>query len=316
MRRPRGGRTAAIEGSRAGERSVEDPGRGSDAKQANAIGSTGKRGLKAGKRRKLVRFSREEIGLSIRRACSLLLIAESSFRYRSCKSSQEALKTRLQELAALSPAALRLSTPPRSPVARGVGHQSQVRSPFVSRRGPFGADETSPEDGLPESVGVTKCNHPRRALELGLCFGCSGRRDPATHLDDGRSIHAGMCGPACRQLDRRGPGNACSRGSISRAQSRILTFDIGTEVTNRDCDAWAWTRNLTLDFIRPRKPVENAYFGSFNGRLRGESLNQKWFRLVDGARRALWAWRRDYNESRPQLALAEYARNLLAWAGC
>jgi putative transposase len=34
---------------------------------------------------------------------------------------------------------------------------------------------------------------------------------------------------------------------------------------------------VRLAFIRPGKPVENAYVESFNGRLRDECLNEHWF---------------------------------------
>jgi putative transposase len=32
-------------------------------------------------------------------------------------------------------------------------------------------------------------------------------------------------------------------------------------------DAWAYEAGVTLSFIRPARPVENAYIESFNGRF-------------------------------------------------
>jgi transposase InsO family protein len=40
---------------------------------------------------------------------------------------------------------------------------------------------------------------------------------------------------------------------------------------------------------------------SFNGRLRQECLNAHWFLLLEDARTKIEAWRKDYNENRPQL---------------
>ena len=37
------------------------------------------------------------------------------------------------------------------------------------------------------------------------------------------------------------------------------------------------TRGVTLRFIRPGKPIENAYVESFNGKFRDECLNEHWF---------------------------------------
>ena len=39
-------------------------------------------------------------------------------------------------------------------------------------------------------------------------------------------------------------------------------------------DEWAYRRGVSLNFIRPGKPVENTYVESFNGRFRDECLNE------------------------------------------
>jgi transposase InsO family protein len=39
---------------------------------------------------------------------------------------------------------------------------------------------------------------------------------------------------------------------------------------------------------------------SFNGRLRDECLNERWFTSLDHARNVIEAWRREYNEERPK----------------
>jgi putative transposase len=57
------------------------------------------------------------------------------------------------------------------------------------------------------------------------------------------------------------------------------------------------------DFSRPGKPTDNAYIETFNGSLRDECLNLHWFETIVEAERIIEAWRRDYNESRPRMAL-------------
>jgi putative transposase len=54
---------------------------------------------------------------------------------------------------------------------------------------------------------------------------------------------------------------------------RSITVDHGTEFQSRALEDWAYQRGVQLDFIRPGKPVENAFIESFNGRLRDECLN-------------------------------------------
>ena len=46
----------------------------------------------------------------------------------------------------------------------------------------------------------------------------------------------------------------------------------GTEFQSRALEDWAYRRSVQLDFIRPGKPVENAYLQSFKGRLRNACL--------------------------------------------
>jgi putative transposase len=67
-------------------------------------------------------------------------------------------------------------------------------------------------------------------------------------------------------------------------------------------DAWAYQRGVKLHFIRPGKPIENAFVESFNGKLRGERLNQHWFVSLDDARAAIELWRIEFNEARPHIS--------------
>jgi putative transposase len=58
-----------------------------------------------------------------------------------------------------------------------------------------------------------------------------------------------------------------------------------------------------LDFIRPGKPVENAFIESFNGKLRDECLNVNSFESIAAAVQKVEDWRRDYNMFRPHSAI-------------
>jgi len=82
-----------------------------------------------------------------------------------------------------------------------------------------------------------------------------------------------------------------------------LVMDNGPEFSGRALDTWAYTRAVQLRFIRPGKPIENAFVESFNGKFRDECLNEHWFASVAEARALIEAWRVDYNTVRPHSAL-------------
>jgi putative transposase len=93
------------------------------------------------------------------------------------------------------------------------------------------------------------------------------------------------------------------RLSETRGLPKIITVDNGPEFTGKALDEWAYRKGVTLNFIRPGKPIENAYAESFNGRFRDECLNTNWFMSLKHARDIIEYWRRDYNEVRPHSSL-------------
>jgi len=88
-----------------------------------------------------------------------------------------------------------------------------------------------------------------------------------------------------------------------RGLPEIITIDNGPEFAGKVLDEWAYRKGVKLNFIRPGKPIENAYIESFNGRLRDECLNTNWFLSLKHARYVIEEWRRDYNEVRPHSSL-------------
>jgi putative transposase len=88
-----------------------------------------------------------------------------------------------------------------------------------------------------------------------------------------------------------------------------ITVDHGTEFQSRALEDWAYRRGVQLDFIRPGKPVENAFIESFNGRLRDECLNVHQFTSMAEAQDIIEAWRLDYNQRRPHSSLGHLTPN-------
>jgi putative transposase len=89
----------------------------------------------------------------------------------------------------------------------------------------------------------------------------------------------------------------------TRGLPRSITVDHGPEFEGQVLDAWAYAANVQLAFIRPGKPNENAYIESFNGKFRDECLNEHWFVSMTHARRVIEAWRVEYNTERTHSSL-------------
>jgi putative transposase len=109
------------------------------------------------------------------------------------------------------------------------------------------------------------------------------------------------------EVDRSLPGLRVVRVLDRLAETvglpEILVMDNGPEFSGRALDTWAYARGVQLRFIRPGKPIENAFVESFNGKFRDECLNEHWFASVAEARALIEAWRVDYNTVRPHSAL-------------
>jgi putative transposase len=95
----------------------------------------------------------------------------------------------------------------------------------------------------------------------------------------------------------------------TRGLPEVITIDNGPEFAGKALDEWAYRRGVKLNFIRPGKPIENAFAESFIGRLRDECLNENWFMSLKHARDIIENWRIDYNEDRPHGSLGGLSPN-------
>ena len=118
------------------------------------------------------------------------------------------------------------------------------------------------------------------------------------------------------EVDRSLPGLRVTR-VLDRLRATTglptsIVLDNGPEFAGRTLEAWAYVNKLTLCFIRPGKPIENAYVESFNGKFRDECLNEHWFVSLADAQAQIEAWRIDYNTVRPHSALDDQTPNQFA----
>lgn len=94
-----------------------------------------------------------------------------------------------------------------------------------------------------------------------------------------------------------------------RSKPEAITVDHGPEFTSSALDKWAYENNVKLDFIRPGKPIENAFIESFNGKFRDECLNEMIFVSIKDAKKKIESWRKDYNNNRPHSGIDNLTPN-------
>ena len=106
-----------------------------------------------------------------------------------------------------------------------------------------------------------------------------------------------------------------NRIALFRGLPKEILTDNGSEFTSNFMNAWAYDHKVDHIFTDPGKPTQNGYIESFNGKLRSECLNQRWFKNVSEARDIIENWRLEYNRIRPHSSLdnltpEEYALKL------
>jgi len=88
-----------------------------------------------------------------------------------------------------------------------------------------------------------------------------------------------------------------------RGKPATVRCDNGPEFTSRHLLGWVEEQGIRLIHIQPGRPMQNGRVESFNGRLRDECLNATAFHSITEARSKIEAWRIEYNQDRPHSSL-------------
>jgi putative transposase len=260
----------------------------------------------------LAAWAQTAYGLSQRRAARLIPVRIGTLRDQSTRDRQDALRQRLRELAGVR---VRFGYRRLTVLLRREGWRVNAKRVYRLYR-----DE-----------GLTVRTRPRKRL-------ASRSRGPlpaptrpnerwsmdfvSTRLADGRWFRTltvldvytreALALVAERSLTGLKVAAALTPLVARRGAPTAITVDNGSEFMSRAMDAWAYAHDVRLAFIRPGRPVENAFIESFNGRLRDECLNSHVFVSIAEAQVVLDAWRLDYNAVRPHSALQD--RTPVEWA--
>lgn len=88
-----------------------------------------------------------------------------------------------------------------------------------------------------------------------------------------------------------------------RGKPEGIRSDNGPEFTSRHYLGWCADRTIQTLHIEPGKPMQNGYIESFNGRFRDECLNATSFATMADAKVKIERWRVEYNTERPHSSL-------------
>jgi putative transposase len=88
-----------------------------------------------------------------------------------------------------------------------------------------------------------------------------------------------------------------------RGKPANIRTDNGPEFISHQLQQWCQENQITLHYIQPGRPMQNAYIERKNGSLRRELLNAYLFNSLAEVRVMVEEWRIDYNTERPHKSL-------------
>ncbi|MND86887.1 Integrase core domain protein [compost metagenome] len=84
---------------------------------------------------------------------------------------------------------------------------------------------------------------------------------------------------------------------------KSIRMDNGPEFISKKLDDWSKENKVTLVFIQPGQPTQNAFIERCNGSIRRELLNAYVFKTLNEVRTMAEEWMYDYNFQLPHQAL-------------
>lgn len=244
-----------------------------------------------------------EKGYSQRRACALVGMDRKSYRYRSSRPDDDAIRQRLRELAS---------------ERRRFGYRRLGL--LLAREGIEINHKKLYRLYREERLTVRKRGGRKRALGTRRPMTLPQGRNQCWSLDfvsdalmDGRRFRIlAVVDDFTRECLTLVVNNSLSGSRVARELDRIaglrgyplmVVSDNGTELTSNAILAWQQDRGVEWHYIAPGKPMQNGFVESFNGRLRDECLNEHLFASLVYARQIIEDWRIDYNTERPHTSL-------------
>ncbi|VAX26744.1 Mobile element protein [hydrothermal vent metagenome] len=88
-----------------------------------------------------------------------------------------------------------------------------------------------------------------------------------------------------------------------RGKPKVIRCDNGPEYISETLAKWAKNKDITLAFIQPGKPQQNAYVERYNRTVRHEWLEMHEHQSIEHAQEEATKWLWIYNNERPNMAI-------------
>jgi putative transposase len=243
------------------------------------------------------------LGLSVRKACLLVDLSRTAYGYHPQREDDSRLRQRLKELAAQRK---RFGSPRLHILLKREGlvinHKRTER--IYGEEGLALRKKRRRKVAAGTRIPIAAPEKPNQKWSMDFVTDSlvTGRRFRALTIVDDYTRECPAI-EADTSLGGRRVVSVLERLGEMRGLPEVITVDNGPEFAGKALDEWAYRRGIKLSFIRPGKPVENAFAESFNGRLRDECLNTNWFLSLKHAKDVIEEWRKDYNAVRPHSSL-------------
>ena len=244
------------------------------------------------------------LGLSQRRACTLLDVGRSALTYRSKMVAKDA--PALARMAALSAEYPRYGYRRiRIFLGRDGLPMSAGRTHRLWQKAKLQVPRKRPRKRAP--TGRPRPNAPQAANEV-WCYDfvfepcANGQQLKCLTVTD-EWTNEGLAIAVDGRIRSAGVIDVLSRLVAARGAPKFLRSDNGPEFVSRAILKWIDEQGINSALIDPGKPWQNGKIESFNGKFRDECLNVEWFRSRAEAKVVIETWRKHYNAVRPHSGL-------------
>ena len=249
--------------------------------------------MKPADRRVAADYLQADHGIGATRACGLVQISRSCYRYKSRRPDDSPLRGALRQKAQQRK---RWGYRRLQVLLQRDGHMDNHKRIYRIYK----------EEGLQVRKRPRKRARTQRSFELQVSEGpnqrwsldfmydstSSGRRLRILNVVDDYTREA-LWMEVSTSISGQHVTRVLDRLIELRGKPKNLLTDNGPEFAGTALDAWTYERKINHQFIQPGKPNQNAYVESFNGKLRDELLNGEIFTTLQEAKVLTEVWRRD-----------------------
>jgi putative transposase len=256
-------------------------------------------------RRELVDYTRQTHALSLRRACHIVGISDSVYRYRPDTQKDEPVIQALQEAVERYPA---YGFSKLFKILRRWGypwnHKRVYRLYCALNLNKRRRGKKRIPSRFPEPLAVPANMNQSWSMDfMSDSLFCGRRFRTFNVVDDfnreALAIEIDLSLPSQRVI------RVLERIIASRGYPTQLRMDNGPEFVSTALAEWAETHGIKLEFIKPGKPTQNSYVERFNRTYRDEILNMYVFKTLNEVRDITRNWIKEYNEERPHDSLQD-----------